>query len=406
MDFSLEVTCSFCGIVFSRSEHLKRHLVTTHSEIRPFQCTSCPRNFQRRYVTDLGMLAIKQATNNTSDALRRHQSSIHQSLSDLPTVKRPEPRSRAQQACQKCRLQKQRCDGAFPCGRCSFRNLPCTYLPFKGPRFGARDARIVQTCKALETAGTDMQKPLCSDFEELSDSITEEITCFSRSAERNDDAAFVASLSNSTTSTESVQMDQYQIGLSSATSEGDALSMDIGTETSSLALIPPIDLRYSSTLLHDDHASSPSSSPSLFANPSDVELPQEDVIVSSPLSATDMTIQPLSENAYRRVVEGLSRLLLSSRKTVPNNALIPPKEFMDLFIQLYFDSFSPLMPMLSPHSFDPEVEHWLLVFAVGVVGGTFSRDAGSLYSRSMLDTLQKCFVDLVSYIYQPPPLKP
>jgi uncharacterized Zn-finger protein len=50
-----------CTKSFKRNEHLARHILT-HSGVKPFVCTRCPRNFSRL------------------DTLQRHQRSFHKAL--------------------------------------------------------------------------------------------------------------------------------------------------------------------------------------------------------------------------------------------------------------------------------------------------------------------------------------
>ena len=156
----------------------------------------------------------------------------------------------------------------------------------------------------------------------------------------------------------------------------------VDTDTSFLTLDQPIDPRYFSVLPQNHDTSPLFSSSSPFENSLTFQRPQKGLFVSSVWSPTHAAVQPLPEQAYSRVVEGLSRLPLSFRKSIPSDALIPPKKLIDIFIQLYFNNFSPLMPILCPHLFGPKVEHWILIFAVSVVGAIFSTDASSRCSSA------------------------
>ncbi|ODQ78336.1 hypothetical protein BABINDRAFT_19989, partial [Babjeviella inositovora NRRL Y-12698] len=39
--------CPDCTKVFKRMEHLKRHIRSVHSMVRPFPCTFCEKKFSR-----------------------------------------------------------------------------------------------------------------------------------------------------------------------------------------------------------------------------------------------------------------------------------------------------------------------------------------------------------------------
>lgn len=52
-------------------------------------------------------------------------------------------------------------------------------------------------------------------------------------------------------------------------------------------------------------------------------------------------------------------------------ASLPTKETLNSFIEMYFEHFSPLFPVLSPAAFIADTEHYLLVLCVCTIGVSF-----------------------------------
>ncbi|KAK0109975.1 hypothetical protein ONS95_002642 [Cadophora gregata] len=106
--------CPHCSQVFSRKEHLDRHL-HRHSGTRSFRCSVCNKSFSRR------------------DTLARHQI-VHGSFRSPEASRRQSlAPHRGCQACQECAKAKSRCHGGQPCHRCVRRGLSCQFEPRSRP---------------------------------------------------------------------------------------------------------------------------------------------------------------------------------------------------------------------------------------------------------------------------------
>ena len=53
--------------------------------------------------------------------------------------------------------------------------------------------------------------------------------------------------------------------------------------------------------------------------------------------------------------------------------VFPPAPVMNVFIQLYFEHFHPLLPVLHKPTFSPKTTHWLLLFVVASIGSRYSK---------------------------------
>ncbi|PQK18089.1 hypothetical protein BB8028_0011g00180 [Beauveria bassiana] len=101
--------CHICHRLFVRSGHLSRHL-RTHSDEKPFPCSSGNQSFRR---LDVRNLHIRRCHENQSNVL---ESSATQ-----------RGRKRTRVACTACRRRKTRCSGGQPCSQCVEMNDACTY---------------------------------------------------------------------------------------------------------------------------------------------------------------------------------------------------------------------------------------------------------------------------------------
>ncbi|CCT75887.1 uncharacterized protein FFUJ_11933 [Fusarium fujikuroi IMI 58289] len=108
----MSLTCTVCNTRFQRAEHLNRHLLR-HLGLRPFQCAICHAQFSRRD-------SLKRHALNDSDA---------STSSEAPADPPPRGGRYAARACSSCRHSKQKCDGKFPCRRCTAKKQACVYLP-------------------------------------------------------------------------------------------------------------------------------------------------------------------------------------------------------------------------------------------------------------------------------------
>ncbi|KAF6802920.1 hypothetical protein CSOJ01_11245 [Colletotrichum sojae] len=104
-----DLICPDCGLEFRRLDHLKRH-TALHNGRKPFACSACGRSFSRR------------------DTLQRHVA-VHQPSDTAVSPQAISATDRSEAACSHCRASKQKCDGIQPCNRCTKKGVECAYLP-------------------------------------------------------------------------------------------------------------------------------------------------------------------------------------------------------------------------------------------------------------------------------------
>ncbi|EIM23661.1 hypothetical protein WALSEDRAFT_67290 [Wallemia mellicola CBS 633.66] len=107
MTESQQHKCDDCQKLFSRYEHLVRHINSAHRNERPHVCSFCSRSFAR------------------SDVLTRHIT-LHTRPATAMTKDR---RHRIHRACTNCKSSKLKCDGLKPtCTRCNQRGKQCSFM--------------------------------------------------------------------------------------------------------------------------------------------------------------------------------------------------------------------------------------------------------------------------------------
>ncbi|KAH7384683.1 hypothetical protein BKA66DRAFT_462660 [Pyrenochaeta sp. MPI-SDFR-AT-0127] len=101
--------CSHCQRVFSRVDHLTRH-VRSHTQERPYLCRICGKGFGR------------------ADLVKRHTAQ-HTENASKPRADRTQSRAgkRVSQACKTCVASKLKCSDSKPCLRCVQRSIVCEY---------------------------------------------------------------------------------------------------------------------------------------------------------------------------------------------------------------------------------------------------------------------------------------
>lgn len=142
--------------------------------------------------------------------------------------------------------------------------------------------------------------------------------------------------------------------------------------------------------------------------PQHVDRPLDAIIPPYP-TCTHQTRLPATcflRSSYDRLHASLSEVIMhqSGADVASNKVILPSKESMNLFVESYFENFSPLFPILSSVEFVADMEHYLLVFCVCTIGVSFLADKGlqTLYAmrsllRKNLDRIVRITDHVISY---------
>lgn len=96
-------------------------------------------------------------------------------------------------------------------------------------------------------------------------------------------------------------------------------------------------------------------------------------------------VKHLSPDAYHRLHLNFERLNTDNGYFSSfAQGRFPSIDALNAFMQLYFEEFHPMFPLLHQPTFDPGKEDWVLLLAVIVIGCRFSRVQGALESVHLL----------------------
>ncbi|KAH8430255.1 fungal specific transcription factor domain-containing protein [Aspergillus melleus] len=102
------------------------------------------------------------------------------------------------------------------------------------------------------------------------------------------------------------------------------------------------------------------------------------------------------------VLDEATRLTLTLQ-TAPSfppflNWQLPPRPILNSWVQLYFEHFHPIFPLLHKRSFGGPATHWLLTFAVAAIGAQFSRlPESQTCARAMQELIRRFTIHLCEH---------
>ncbi|EXA29100.1 hypothetical protein FOVG_19360 [Fusarium oxysporum f. sp. pisi HDV247] len=384
-----QLTCEECGSSFQRRESYQRHL-RTHTKEKPFACSVCGRTFGR------------------VDSLARHYSATHAGALQIPRGG-PGERQRVSRACKRCSTAKVRCDGQTPCQKCCAADAHCFYEPPKR-RSTAQQRAFAKVHSQLPESDVQHEtnmpqlitpeasgEPMLMDGADLQRSSGDEL--LEREPLQYDmlgtygDISFVNDLSlpdwvvgsldmNLLPASFGTQHQQEAQLLQSTISPSLPLTQfmaeDGDTPRVHLPQTPASDIADFYNRIHE---------PALDKDA--VEIRQyhpTSIEIDAPLSGPEVDLLSLPEADLEDFahVDGLSTELVESMvhlveemQTKPhyppfNTFTIPPRPVLNAWVQLYFEYFHPVFPVLSKTTFSTPAMHPLLVLVVAAIGAQFS----------------------------------
>ena len=104
-------------------------------------------------------------------------------------------------------------------------------------------------------------------------------------------------------------------------------------------------------------------------------------------------VRSLPQNVYDEIVAKYEKLnVTDGQYTEFASGAFPSLAACNAFMQLFFEEFSPLFPLLHHPTFDPASEPWLLVLAVIATGCRFSRITAAVSSGDLMqEFLRRAF---------------
>uniref|UniRef100_A0A8H7TKL3 Xylanolytic transcriptional activator regulatory domain-containing protein n=1 Tax=Bionectria ochroleuca TaxID=29856 RepID=A0A8H7TKL3_BIOOC len=95
-------------------------------------------------------------------------------------------------------------------------------------------------------------------------------------------------------------------------------------------------------------------------------------------------VDEISEHVSQRAAQAVMDMQNGSNYPRFRHVSIPPTHALNAWVQLYFEYFHPILPILHKSTFSSHKQHWLLVFTVAAIGAQFSSiPEGPACSRAM-----------------------
>lgn len=325
-------------------------------------------------------------------------------------------RRRVVQACKPCSLSKVRCDGQRPCQRCDNHGIECYYqqpqkrrvmdVPTDESTPKRRSKETYQPSRSHGDTGINMDE-LASPATHITTMVkqNEAIT----QSESLADPAVSDSLQPSFAETiETIENDQIFSDLRSfmnLESDVDIIgfdsSLDIfndiylgsgGQQEPLLYSLPAIASGQSPTAfltsssiaeIYSRNCSPPLEAESVEPrqyHPTSIDVDAQLTFPDfSHLGASDLEQENIThvDDVPTSVVENIARLANTMERSpffpAFTDVRIPPTPVLSVWVQLYFEHFHPVFPMLHKPSFCSPRTHWLIVFVVAAIGAQFSR---------------------------------
>ncbi|KLU91660.1 hypothetical protein MAPG_10178 [Magnaporthiopsis poae ATCC 64411] len=389
------LVCPTCGVSFQRQDHLKRH-VLLHDGHKPFVCSFCTRRFPRR------------------DTLQRHLAT-HQPA-EARQLDTAAGKGRSDKACTSCRDSKQRCNGALPCQRCAKKQQPCSY-PSRQPRPAARARQVhvspqpqpQQSPAASTGSGGDTQPPSYRHTTDSADGTSLEgagggVNSPARQAESTTSGGVPWLQLPSLDPTALPWSPHTGPGAFSADFEVDGppflsdwASPDLRTIFSLFPDAEPAQRRRESTFPHSPSAATGlappahgSGAPAKNSGPAPpcpdiatagIDLEDFANVPTLPVAVYDATV------AWIQSLQSCETDLADGPRSTPNSEAtlkIPPRDLLNVFVQLYFEYFHDCLPILHLPTFDPGIAPPLMLLAIARIGSRLSKiPAASSYGPSL-----------------------
>lgn len=129
-----------------------------------------------------------------------------------------------------------------------------------------------------------------------------------------------------------------------------------------------------------------------------LSFPDMESFSSAEIDREDLShVQEVSEDVVSNVTSLANRMEINPHFPSFVKLKLPPTPVINAWVQLYFEHFHPISPILHQPTLSSKDTHWLLIFTVAAIGAKFSTLRGSMScSRAMHELIRRQSSFLVS----------
>lgn len=110
-------------------------------------------------------------------------------------------------------------------------------------------------------------------------------------------------------------------------------------------------------------------------------------------------VEEIPDDVGRKISQAAIEMQNSSNFPRFRHLAIPPTPVLNAWVQLYFEYFHPVLPILHKSTFSSSKRHWLLVFTVAAIGAHFSSiKEAQACSRAMHELIRRQTSTMVSVV--------
>jgi hypothetical protein len=337
-----------------------------------------------------------QAAEIARDTLKRHLT-IHGPAA-VQAFSAPRKTSRA---CHECAKAKQRCDALVPCERCVTRSLVCTVREDTASEAPAAPLQTEMHNEEASQSATDSGASLQSEslptpdfvallgndpsiFDDLFDAIPNPDRILDFAFPSNDPANLV----------DEWNIDQNLDEWFAAGPLPGKAKHDTSASAPSSRLTSTQDLgRAANSTCENTSIQNTSLDLNLTT------LDDDDLLDAERLHL----VPPVSEAVYDKIATCHS-IHASQNGSTPVLGILPDRNAMDVFVQLYFEHYHARVPLLHAPTFKCTENNWMLVMVLGAIGCQFSNvSARNEYDRCLVGLISRAVLQQVSSILEVSP---
>ncbi|KAH7187443.1 hypothetical protein BKA60DRAFT_587767 [Fusarium oxysporum] len=425
---SMTLPCSDCGATFARDEHLRRHQ-RRHLDIRPYSCRDCNSTFTRKDTLNQHLLTHDPAR------MTRRSRRVAYVAKACTSCARSKQRCDGHSPCGRCSLKNLDC--LYRPSHQKGQTSPRGVSP-QSPSFSDRDSDLHDTLPLVQSQPSPLPLDSAINVHSRASKAVGELPSLSTDVGNTSIEMHLGSGQETgptgdfgqSTNLNGVFVNNCTFGAEGLDfQDWESLGIDLPWNSSVRSMLdnPLLELPHPMTfffrspsevlgqaytynistsmdsepMVHQLECETPTPSfTQSFANPSSQgqggqTSPEttphpslRDDVDLEPWRAEDYGHVPyITNEAYQVMISTFKQLNSDNAYCIPfTNKHLPSLQHMQIYMQVYFEEYHPVFPLLHKATFSPTKDDWLLSLAVSSIGCLFSK---TLQSREVYPIMQE-----------------